>query len=129
MISDKISHFFSGTLFTLLGMCLYLAMAQKKAGCGAPNGIVASYGLFFSLFIGVCWEFIEMMDFVFLGNDSQKTLTTGVFDTMYDLLACFLASIICAAGYVLWRKKGIKLLTGWVMEEFCQVNDVYLDEK
>lgn len=120
MVIDKVSHFLSGILITILGMCLYWGIA--KPGGREKPGITASYGLFFSMFIAVVWEVVEMLDFFVFGNDSQNHLTTGVFDTMYDLVACLVASLLCAGAYLLWRKKNVKLLTGWVMEEFCEVN-------
>lgn len=121
-VMDKVSHFLSGFVFTLLGLCFYFGLVHNKKNALASPGLVASYGLFFSMFIAVCWEVTEMLDFLITGNDSQNHLTTGVFDTMMDLSACLVASLVCAAAYMLYCKWGAKLLTGWVMEEFIDKN-------
>lgn len=129
-ISDKISHFISGFLFTILGFCLYYMLSgPRRGGLDAQPGLAASYALFFSMFIAVIWECIEFFDFTVLGNDSQHHLTTGVFDTMYDLICCLVASVISAVAFILWRRKGVKLLTAWIVEEFYDVNVAGRPEK
>lgn len=125
-IMDKVSHFFSGFMFTILGFCIYywqLARLKPRPQ-GINNGwaIAATYALFFSLFIAVCWEVCEFFDFAITGNDSQNHLTTGVFDTMYDLMSCLVASILSAVSFALYRAKRVKLLTGAVLEEFYEKN-------
>lgn len=80
---DKLSHFLSGPLFTIVGMCIYYMFSTpEKNGIKQKWGIAATYGLFFSAFIAVIWEVCEFLGFLLTGNDAQNTLTTGVFDTM-----------------------------------------------
>ncbi|MDL2219400.1 hypothetical protein LJC04_03560 [Ruminococcaceae bacterium OttesenSCG-928-O06] len=121
-VMDKVSHFFSGFLFAIVGFCLFYWQAGPQRALRAPTALAAGYGLFFSAFVAVAWEIVEYFDFMFTGNDSQNHLTTGVFDTMHDIMACMAASVLSAAAFVLWRKKGVKLLSGWVVEEFVEKN-------
>lgn len=122
-VMDKVSHFFSGTLFTIVGICgYYLLRGDAARGAGHRWGLAASYGLFFSSFIALAWEVCEYFDFALTGNDSQNHLTTGVFDTMHDLMACLAASVLSVAAFALWRKTRLKLLTPAVVEEFYEKN-------
>lgn len=120
---DKVSHFLSGFVFTIVGICLYYWLAgAKPGGLKQDAWLAASYGLFFSAFIAVAWEVMEYFDFKFTGNDSQNHLTTGVMDTMHDLMACLLASLLSAAAFILFKYVKVKLLTTLVVEEFYDKN-------
>lgn len=125
-ISDKISHFFSGFLFTILGILAYYYLEAKNTQGNVTlkkkGTLAATYGLFFSMFIAVMWEVIEFTDFNLTGNDSQNTLTTGVFDTMQDLIACLIASVVSAAFFIIYTKTNFKLLTASIVQEFYDKN-------
>lgn len=125
---DKLSHFLSGPLFTIVGICIYYRFATKTTkGIGEKWGLAVTYGLFFSAFIAVMWEVCEFVGFILTGNDAQNTLTTGVTDTMYDLIFCMIGSVLCIGSFALWRWKKIKLATPAIIEEFYDKN--VLDEK
>ncbi|MDL2324911.1 hypothetical protein LJC61_07170 [Ruminococcaceae bacterium OttesenSCG-928-A16] len=120
---DKISHFASGIVFTILGFCLHYWLVGPQPGGLRQGGFLAgSYALFFSMFIAVMWEVIEFFDFNLTGNDSQNMLTTGVFDTMQDLIACLVASLLCVAAFALYYTQKAKLLTPAIVEEFYTLN-------
>lgn len=120
---DKVSHFFSGFLFTIVGLCLYYYLAPVPAQAGQERGGVAAvFGLGFSTFIAVSWEVCEMMGYFISGNDAQNHLTTGVFDTMYDLITCLVASLVSAGAWWLFRRAKVKLFTAWMVDEFVQKN-------
>ncbi len=121
---DKASHFLSGFVFTTLGYCLYLWLDARRGGSktAAPKQhggwLGAGWALMFSNLVAVLWEVCEFVGYLLTGHDSQHTLTTGVFDTMGDLIACMVASILCFAMVVLYRARGVKLVTGGIVEEF-----------
>lgn len=122
-IADKVSHFLSGFLFTILGFCIYYWQAGPQPdGLRHKPWLSAGYALFFSSFIALAWEVCEYFDFALTGNDSQHHLTTGVFDTMHDLMSCLLASLISAGAFLLYRYTKIRLLTASVVEEFYNKN-------
>lgn len=123
-IWDKVAHLLSGFLFTLLGYDLYLAIGAKggQRGAGSPLQS-ASYALFFSCFVAILWEIFEFCGFVLFGMDSQHTLTTGVFDTMYDLIFCLVGSLACALELWLWRAKGRGLAMAAVAKEAERIID------
>lgn len=116
---DKIAHFLSGILFTILGFCLYFLLQRKAAAPFGRDWLTASsYALFFSTFIAVVWEVIEFCGFLSSGRDFQRVAATGVTDTMVDLLTCLAGSLISAASFILYVKKNVKLVTGPVAAEF-----------
>ncbi|MDL2214282.1 hypothetical protein LJB76_01825 [Clostridia bacterium OttesenSCG-928-O13] len=119
---DKISHFLSGFLFTTLGFCLFLLQRRSHASrVGSPLFTGVSYGVFFSSFVAVFWEICEFVGHLLFGSDFQHHLDTGVFDTMYDLITCFVGSLLCAASILLYLKKKTRLPSGAVVHEFLQV--------
>lgn len=132
MIVDKVSHFVSGFVFTIVGFCLYYwqlsLQPQHPSDIHQGWGMAAGYALFFSMFIAAVWEVAEFFDFNVFGNDSQHHLTTGVFDTMYDLMACLSASLISVAAFALYRYKGVRGLTAFVVEEFYEKNVIKKEE-
>lgn len=116
---DKIAHFLSGFLFSTLGFCLYLLLNRQRLKAPFEDALMcASYGVFFSCFVAVLWEIFEFCGFFLLGMDSQHHLTTGVMDTMGDLITCFAGSVLCAASLLLTARKGRRLVTGAVVQDF-----------
>lgn len=127
---DKVSHFFSGFLFTIAGLCIYYYLAPVPAKPQQEKGgIAAVFGLGFSTFIAVGWEVCEMLGYFITGNDAQNHLTTGVFDTMYDLVTCLVASLVSAGAWWLFKRAKVKLFTAWVVDEFVQKNSRAAREK
>ena len=61
------------------------------------------------------WEIWEFFCFLVFGNDAQKHLTTGVFDTMEDLIACMVGSAIMLIDYLVYLHFGKGLLMGLVI--------------
>lgn len=118
---DKTSHFLSGFVFTTLGCCVYLWLRRGYASpIGRPKGLCVAFGVFFSSFVAVFWEICEFTRYVLTGYDSQHHLTTGVFDTMYDLICCTVGSLICAASILLYLYRGWRLPSGAVVHNFLK---------
>ncbi len=116
---DKFVHFLSGFLTTVIGMCIYyyLVKFEEKYWHAA-----ILFALFFSVTVGVIWEVLEYMVYIFTGDDPQNTLTTGVNDTMQDLLLCVTSSSITSLVYFLYYAKGIKIFNYPIIKEFCELN-------
>lgn len=120
---DGLAHFISGFLFTTIGICLYYLLNKDNSSGLAHNiAIIVTYGIFFSLFIAVCWEIIEFVDFNLTGHDGQHHLDTGVFDTMKDLILCYIASIICGVVYGREAKTGRFFFLGVMIKDFYDLN-------
>lgn len=96
-VYDKIVHFTSGILSAFIG--LYLLMIFKKYD---KKSIVfnAIFILFTSLALAALWEIFEFSCDTILGNDAQRVISTGVNDTMIDIIMAFLASILVTLLYL-----------------------------
>lgn len=115
---DKIAHFLSGIVFTICGLCLFLWLCGDHSSLAQNWLLTCAFAFFFSTFIAVFWEVVEFAGFVLFKHDSQHHLTTGVFDTMEDMIACLLGNLLCVASCALYVKRRIKLLTGAALAEF-----------
>ena len=89
---DKVVHFGSGVLSTIVGyyMLVYYKSTKKPK---FYRGVVI-VGV--SMLIAVAWEFFEFACDKFLGQHMQQLISVGVDDTMLDLLAATLGSILGA---------------------------------
>lgn len=98
---DLFAHFLSGILTSILALVVmdYLGVYKEK-----NKGFNALFIISFTLMVASIWEFIEFGSFIFLKMDVQHHLTTGVFDTMEDMLVAFLGSIIVSISYLIENK-------------------------
>lgn len=121
---DKFLHLLSGVMFTMIGLCLY-AKVNREPGVinrSQKRLLQISYGFFFYMFVAVIWEMGEFAGFLLTGHDSQHHLTTGVFDTMGDLIACFLGSLVMALDFWLRTCKKRKTPLMAMVESFDEYN-------
>lgn len=119
---DNAMHLLSGILFTLFGLCFYARLRKSEIDLRGEWFLQLSYAFCFSMFIAVLWEIYEFLLYVAVGHDAQKHLTTGVFDTMEDIVACALGSLVMAGSYILYAKKGVRLLFMRAYDDFARLN-------
>lgn len=92
---DKAVHFCSGVFSALVG---HYALVYFKAN-KTSKVFKAMFIMFFSMAIGVMWEFFEFGCDKLLGQSMQQLVSVGVDDTMYDLLCATLGAAL--GGYLL----------------------------
>ncbi len=102
---DLFAHFLSGVLTSVLALVVMNWFGVYKEKNKWFNSL---FIICFTLMVASIWEFIEFGSFVFLKMDVQHHLTTGVFDTMEDMLVAFLGSVIVVIRYLTESKKGNK---------------------
>lgn len=86
---DKFTHFLSGVFTAYIGLLLMKQFCYKQNNIGK-----IIYVLSFTCLIAVIWEFFEYGMDLLMAMDLQHVETTGVSDTMTDLIVAFLGSII-----------------------------------
>jgi len=91
---DKFAHFLSGVVTSFVAIALI-----KKENKKNTLFFYILFILSFSLLIASAWEIFEYLASVFFGVDPQKVVTTGVHDTMGDIIIAGLASILCSLLY------------------------------
>ena len=95
---DKVVHFFSGLIFTIVSMLIFM-MIKKVSRIKDRN----DYHLFLifmntaNLAIAVCWEFYEYAMLIFFNNDCINHYTQGVHDSITDMLCAFVGGLIITA--------------------------------
>ena len=92
---DKAVHFCSGVFSALVG---HYALVYFKAN-KTPKAFKVMFIMFFSMAIGVMWEFFEFGCDKLLGQSMQQLVSVGVDDTMYDLLCATIGAAL--GGYLL----------------------------
>ncbi|MCB5940879.1 DUF2238 domain-containing protein [bacterium 210820-DFI.6.52] len=98
---DKFVHLLSGVLFALLGLCLFAYLKRNRPLAKEDAPFAFYFALSFPMLIAACWEIAEYAcDFVF-HTDPQRVLTTGIHDTMLDMIACLLGTLLVL--WALWR--------------------------
>lgn len=98
---DLFTHFLSGILISVFALVVmdWLGVYKEKNKFFNTLFIIS-----FNLMIASFWEFLEFGAFVFLKMDVQHHLTTGVFDTMEDMLIALFGSIIVSVLYLVHVK-------------------------
>lgn len=101
---DKFVHTLSGVLTAYAAILLlkYLKKYNTKEKFFNILFIIA-----FTLMIASCWEIFEFIANILFGGDAQKVASTGVTDTMMDIIVAFLGSILYSIVYLFNKKSYI----------------------
>lgn len=99
---DKFTHTLSGVLTAYAAILLlkHLKKYNKKDRFFNVLFIIA-----FTLMIASFWEMFEFTANILFGGDAQKVASTGVTDTMMDIIVAFLGSILYSIIYLFFNKK------------------------
>ena len=102
---DKFVHFLSGIVTAFVA--IYLLVKCKK-----DKNIFFDILVIISLTLAVAafWEIFEYLSSFYFHMDPQKVLTTGVSDTMGDIIVAFLGSILVSICYYFENKYNYDLL-------------------
>ncbi len=92
---DKVTHFISGFLTSIVALMI-LKYGKVKT---EKKWFVPIFIILFSVGIAGIWEFFEYFMDMITGGDTQHVLTTGVGDSMDDMLVATLASILFSIYY------------------------------
>lgn len=123
---DKIVHFFSGILASIIAMILYCMIKKQRTIYNKQD-----YILFFifmmtvNLSIAVIWEFYEYFMLVFFNNDCILHYTTGVHDAMTDMLCALGGGCVVLLEMIAHRNRQELPFFMRIVEKFydCNMND------
>jgi len=102
---DKIMHFLSGFLFSVVGLALFYHLKADKAITAGDAPLATVFSQAVNLSVACIWEFYEYIASTLLGTDIQHVLDTGVSDTMQDMLVCALGGLITSLLIYYYIKK------------------------
>lgn len=94
---DKFTHWLSGVLTALLSLSLlsYIEMYDNKK---VVFNIIWMISI--TLAVASLWECFEYVANILFGGDAQRVATTGVNDTMQDIIVAFVGSILVSVMYI-----------------------------
>lgn len=99
---DKFVHFQSGLLLGASGFTVVYALRSRgRASLVMSPLFVALFSVVFSLAIGALWEIGEFFWDMALNRSTQASLD----DTMWDLIANLLGSIVISVAGSLWLRR------------------------
>lgn len=111
---DKVMHLLSGLLSALLGFVLLVKMKHYKSKSIVFNVI---FIIAITLSIAALWEFYEFTADYLFSKDAQNVVTTGVSDTMWDMIMAFFGSIMVSLEYLRETiKKKKSVIMGFIEE-------------
>lgn len=113
---DKLVHTLSGTLFAFLGSLLFYRLKPVDGIEKHDYSLVSWFSVTFSLSVAVIWEIYEYILNFILGTDPQNVLSTGINDTMIDMIVCFIGALFLWFAFWLYYKKG----------KLCFVTDILI---
>ena len=118
MYFDKVVHFVSGILVFTLGLLIYEGWVKNKM----DDLFKYVFCHLFNLSVAACWEFYEYFILVMFNHDCIRHFTTGVHDSMTDMICACLGGILVTIGMIRARKKGKPSLFESLVSQFYENN-------
>ncbi|MGI6030101.1 MAG: hypothetical protein ACOX7F_01205 [Eubacteriales bacterium] len=103
---DKFTHGLSGVIFALVGLVLYYMARPGQKRQGEDWLQAALFSFCFAMTTAGVWELYEYFLSFVMDTDPQNVLTTGVGDTMQDMLACLIGAVVLQPGIRRWYRTG-----------------------
>lgn len=120
---DKFLHFFSGVFLSELSFMVFCYLREKTQFQDKKEKILC---LLFvnacNMMIAVFWEFFEYACLIFLNNDAIRHTTSGVHDSMTDMLVACVGGILITGWILRYFKTGKKNFWIHLNEEFYHLN-------
>ncbi len=91
---DKLMHFMSGFIFVMIGYILLKPYIQTKKTLYIMINCV-------EMSVGFLWEVFEYMGLILFQYDASRHFSTGVHDTMQDMIFSLLAGLIMT--YIIYK--------------------------
>ena len=120
---DKIVHFFSGIIITMLGYLIYSFIKKDIIiQQSSDQKICYIFIMTFNISIALLWEFYEYAMLIFFQNDCIHHYTTGIHDSMTDMICACLGGLIILYQVVQYYQKNKKYYLIKVMHQFYNQN-------
>lgn len=123
---DKFAHTLSGVFITLVAMGLFYLLKHHPQKKASDFPLLSVFSVAVSVSIAGIWEIAEyIMSLIFVTMDPQNVLTTGVGDTMQDMIVCTVGSLLLVISMYFYYRKG---KTSWLMGVFDAFYHKNLDD-
>lgn len=120
---DKLAHTLSGTVIALFGLLLFHLLSPEKTMECSRFPLAAVFVMAVVAAVAGIWEIWEFLISLVFHSDPQRVLTTGVTDTMLDIIVCIIGGIAFLPSLWLYmsRRKTFFLLS--IFEAACRLPD------
>lgn len=120
---DKVVHFSSGFLACLIGVIIYYYIRkEKKARDNSDFILLVIFMNCFNMAVALLWEFYEFMVLVLFNNDAIRHYTTGVYDSMSDMLLATISGLALTFIYYRYYKNNKNNFLINIYESFYEAN-------
>ncbi len=115
---DKMLHSLSGVLICAAMMMVYAVLKKeiKVEQKDLPLVFLFINGL--NMMAAFLWECFEFACLIFLNIDAINHFTSGVYDTMTDMIVCFIGGLVTSVILYFYFTKGKKSLISNAIEKF-----------
>lgn len=120
---DKVLHSMSGVLICAAMMMVYAVLRKEIHYEKKEFPIIFLFINGMNMMAAFLWECFEFACLVFLKIDAINHFTSGVYDTMTDMIVCFIGGLLTSVILYFYFAKGKKSLLSNAVEKF------YLDNK
>lgn len=90
---DKVVHTLSGVFVSVLALILYYVLKPEHRMEKRDSALAVAFMLTASIAVAGLWEIGEYLLSGIVGWDLQQVLTTGVADSMQDMIVCTLGTL------------------------------------
>ena len=91
---DKFCHTLSGAFVSMLALALFLMICPEHRVTRENLALAVLFVFFASMAVAGLWEISEYFVHAVTGRDVQRVALTGVDDTMQDMIACLVGTLI-----------------------------------
>lgn len=127
---DKILHFSSGFVGAVTALVAYRILRRKEPfSVKREFATMAWFSFCVNVTIAAVWELYEYAIFYFLHIDAINFATTGINDTMQDILVCLIGGIVLILLFARYCKKDKAEFFAHSFQNFCVVNDMPEDTR
>lgn len=120
---DKLLHFSSGLFICELGYMLHSYLKESPQVKNKKENIELFVFInAFNMMIAVFWEFFEYGCLIFLNNDAIRHYTSGVHDSMTDMLVALCGGLIVSIMIYRFYKTGKKNFWVSLNQHFYDLN-------
>lgn len=120
---DKIVHFFSGILASIIAMILYFMIKKQRTIDNKQDYVLfLIFIMTVSLSIAVIWEFYEYFMLVAFNNDCILHYTTGVHDSMTDMLSALGGGCLVLLGLLKAKNQKKSHVLIRIVDNFYNLN-------
>lgn len=118
---DKLAHTLSGVFVSQLALALYYALKPGHRIEQKDGRLALAFMFLGSMAVAGMWEIAEYFLNLLTGLDVQRVLTTGVSDTVQDMIVCMLGTLATLPFAAQMCRGGHNLVTGGV-QAFVEIN-------